>query len=106
MIHRVLIGAAIVGLVLANIWLHAHIVTLGYEIEQARQQKRELLQVHRQLLIELETLSALDRIREIAMGELGMVRPREDQVILVGEEPPGPSSPEQNPGPHLVKKEP
>lgn len=82
-LKRILIGAAVIGVIFLDIWQHVHIVTMGYEVEQARQKQKELKQIHKQLLVEVETLSALDRIEQIAVARLGMARPREGQVILV-----------------------
>jgi len=82
-LRRALIGAAIVTIILLDIWQHVHIVTLGYEVEQARQHQKALQQIHKQLLVEVETLSALDRIEQIATTRLEMVKPKEGQMILV-----------------------
>jgi len=82
-LRRALIGAAIITIVLLDIWQHVHIVTLGYEVEQARQQQKALQQIHKQLLVEGETLSALDRIEQIATTRLGMVKPKVGQMVLV-----------------------
>lgn len=82
-LRRILIGAALAGIVFLDIWQHVHIVTLGYEVEQAKQKQKELQQIHRQLLVEVETLSALDRIEQISIARLGMIKPREGQVVLV-----------------------
>jgi cell division protein FtsL len=82
-LRRVLIGAAVVTIIFLDIWQHVHIVTLGYEVEQARQQQKALQQVHQQLLVEVETLSALDRIEQISTTRLGMIKPKAGQMILV-----------------------
>ena len=101
-----LMGAAVVALVFLTIGQRVHIMTLGYEIEQAKREQSELRQFHQQLLVELETLSALDRIERIAVARLGMIRPRDGQVILVGSE--GLPNPSRNasPGLRLVKNGP
>ena len=111
MIRRwILIGTAVIGLILLSVWQHVHIVTLGYEIEQAQQERKELRQIHRQLLIEAETLSALDRIEQIAMTKLGMIKPKDGQVILVEKKRPSGPYPDPSPGPlsdvRLVRMEP
>ena len=89
---RLLRGMGAAGLVLAlilvNIWLNIRIVTLGYEIEAAQQEGRKLLQTRQQLRMEFETLSALDRIEQIATRDLGMIRPQEGQIVLVHRNPP------------------
>lgn len=86
-LRRVLIGAAVVTIILLDIWQHVHIVTMGYEVEQARQKQKEFQQSHKQLLVEVETLSALDRIEKIAITRLGMIKPKEGQMILVQKRP-------------------
>ncbi|MBI3811767.1 MAG: cell division protein FtsL [Nitrospirae bacterium] len=86
-LRRVLIGAVVVMIILLDIWQHVHIVTMGYEVELARQKQKELQQSHKQLLVEVETLSALDRIEKIAMTRLGMIKPKDGQMILVQKRP-------------------
>jgi cell division protein FtsL len=84
-LRRILIAAMVTGVILFDIWQHVHTVTMGYEVEQAKLKRNELEQVHKQLLVEVESLSALDRIEQIATTRLGMIRPREGQVVLVQE---------------------
>ena len=81
--RRILIGAAVITIILLDIWQHTHIVTMGYEVELARKTQKELQQIHQQLLVEVETLSALDRIEKIAISRLGMIKPKDGQMILV-----------------------
>ena len=103
--NRILIGSAVLALILMSVWQHVHIVTLGYEIQQAQLEHKQLLQVHQQMRVEVETLSSLDRIEKIATTQLGMVRPFDGQVVLV--EPGGPVAPspeEPPPGVRLVKR--
>ncbi|HTN43723.1 MAG TPA: cell division protein FtsL [Nitrospiria bacterium] len=83
MLRRIGIGTVFFVAILLDIWQHVHIVTMGYEVEQAQQKRKELQQIHQQLLVEAETLSALDRIERIAVTKLGMIKPQEGQVVLV-----------------------
>jgi cell division protein FtsL len=92
MYRRLAIGTVFFVVILLDIWQHVHIVTMGYEVEQAQQKRKELQQVHQQLLVEVETLSALDRIERIAVTKLGMIKPREGQVVLVQKGSPSGSS--------------
>ena len=93
MLRRILIGAVVVTIILLDIWQHVHIVTLGYEVEQARQEQKELQQIHKQLLVEVATLSALDRIEQIAITQFGMIKPQDGQMILVQRKEASPDSP-------------
>lgn len=92
-LRRILIGAAVVTVILLDIWQHVHIVTMGYEVEQARQEQKELQQIHKQLLVEVATLSALDRIEQIAITQFGMIKPQDGQMILVQRKEASPDSP-------------
>ncbi|HEY4485874.1 MAG TPA: cell division protein FtsL [Nitrospiria bacterium] len=84
------LGAAglVLAMILITIWQHIKIVTMGYEIEAAQQERKKLLQIHQQIRMEFETLSALDRIEQIAIRDLGMMRPQEGQIVLVNKRPP------------------
>ncbi|MBI3596903.1 MAG: cell division protein FtsL [Nitrospirae bacterium] len=93
-LRRMMIGTAFFVVILLDIWQHVHIVTMGYEVEQAQQKQKEMQQIHKQLLVEVETLSALDRIERIAITKLGMVKPEEGQVVLVEKGLPSGSSPD------------
>lgn len=106
MARRFLIGAAFVVVILLDIWQHVHIVTLGYEVEQAQRKEKEIQQIHQQLLVEVETLSALDRIEQIATTKLGMVRPHPDQIVLVQKGPAPAASPDDMVPVRVAKKVP
>ncbi|MBI3609313.1 MAG: cell division protein FtsL [Nitrospirae bacterium] len=104
--RRILIGSAVLLVILLDIWQHTHIVTLGYEIELAQQRYKALQQMHKQLLVEVETLSALDRIEQIAVARLGMTRPQDGQIIMVQTPAPPGASPEPFPGLQVARKAP
>jgi cell division protein FtsL len=94
MTRRFMMGGAFIAVILLDIWQHVHIVTMGYEVEQAQRKQKEMQQIHQQLLVEVETLSDLDRIERIAIMKLGMVQPQAGQVVLVEKGSPSGSSPE------------
>ncbi len=76
-------GLLIVGLILMDVRQHVRIVSLGYEVESLGDKRDGLKNRNRELLIETESLSALDRIEEIAIGRLGMIHPEENQIRIV-----------------------
>jgi len=104
--RRFMIGAVFIAVILLDIWQHVHIVTMGYEVEQAQRMQKEMQQIHQQLLVEVETLSALDRIERIAISKLGMVKPQEGQVVLVEMGSPSGSSPDVMTRVQVAKKVP
>lgn len=84
-------GLAVVALILLDVRQHVRIVSLGYEIEALNRERDRLNNLNREILIEAETLSALDRIEGIAVNRLGMMTPAEGQVRMIsGEEQKGP----------------
>ncbi len=56
-----------------SLWQRDQMTRVGYEIQRMQQQKDKLTKQHKELLIEVESLSALDRIEDIAMLQLSMV---------------------------------
>ena len=76
------IWGAVVLLSLVVLWHHHRTIQLGYETERLQADKSRLERLHRQLLIERESLASLDRIERLAsaMG-LAHVPPRETVVM-------------------------
>ncbi len=58
-------------------------VRLGYDIQGMQLQKEKLVSLHKKLLIEVESLSAPDRIEEIAVRQLSMSLPAPSERIYV-----------------------
>jgi cell division protein FtsL len=69
------LGCAVLifGGILAYLAYHIHVVRMGYEMSQMQKEKRELERLHSELLIEISSLSSLDRIEKIAAVQLGMI---------------------------------
>lgn len=62
-----------------------HLISLGYNMSQMENEKKELERVHAELQIEIASLSSLERIERIAVGNLGMVAGNSDRKIMVAE---------------------
>jgi cell division protein FtsL len=92
------------GLLLLDIQQRVHMITLGYEIEQLKKKEHELQKAHKELLIEHEALSSLDRIERIAVRDLGMIRPESGQVVHVDTRPKDDGSPEDSNAIKVVRK--
>ncbi len=56
---------------------------LGYKVIELENHKAKLVEENKKLELTVETLSALDRIEEIAGNQLGMIRPKEVEFIAV-----------------------
>ena len=77
------VGVCLVAVLLFSAWQHFELLRHGYEIEQMEQDRALELELNRHLRLEIETLSSLRRIEQIATEELNLVAPTpaEAQVI-------------------------
>jgi cell division protein FtsL len=81
---KFLIATILWSLALAAVWEKVDIYRTGYAIEQLRGTKKTLQHHQRTLELELARVTAPEQIEHLAVARLGMVRPRYDQVVLVG----------------------
>ncbi len=63
------------------LWVRIYVLEIGYRISSAHEANSELLQKNRRLRIERASLRAPSRIEDIAKNRLGMVVPRNSQVV-------------------------
>ncbi|HIE65049.1 MAG: cell division protein FtsL [Nitrospira sp.] len=80
------LGGGILILAFLSLWQRNQMVRIGYEIGRLQVQKKELVRIRKELFAEAETLSAMDRIEQIAMEQLGMKVPRPQQRVYVDRE--------------------
>ena len=80
------VGVGFVAVILVSAWQNFELLRYGYEIEQMEQERSEQLDLNRHLLLEIETLSAPQRIERIATAELGLAPPAEAGVQVVERE--------------------
>ena len=65
------------------VWSRIQVIQLGYEISNALKEGRGLTEASKKLRIEIAALKSYDRIERIATEELGMAKPKPDQVIVI-----------------------
>lgn len=69
------------------VWQRFQFIQLGFEVSRLRRDKAALEEKLEPLRVEVEYLSRLERIEEIARGRLGMRPPKASQVmVLEGDE--------------------
>lgn len=92
---KVLMLLAAMSLLLAFVWERVDIVRLGYRIERLKSDKVRLERERDELQVRVSSLTSPERIAKVATEKLGMVPPRQDQVVLVRLEPevPSPAAP-------------
>ncbi len=77
------VGVCFVAVILFSAWQNFELIRYGYEIEQMEQERSEQLDLNRHLLLEIETLTAPQRIERIATAELGLAPPAGSGVQVV-----------------------
>jgi len=65
------------------VWSRIQVIQIGYAISEALKEERNLTLVNKKLRLEIATLKSYARIEKIAFEELGMVRPKPEQVIVI-----------------------
>ena len=93
---KLLIGVVLWALALVAVWGKVDIVRTGYAIEKLQEQKKQVQQEQKFLQLEMAKLTSPEQIERTAVAQLGMVRPKYNQVVLV--KGASPSSPETSAG--------
>jgi cell division protein FtsL len=65
------------------VWSRIQVIQLGYEISQALKQGRTLDEGNKRLKLEIATLKSYSRIEKIAVEDLGLSKPKPDQVVVI-----------------------
>lgn len=78
-----------VAVTLLYLWQHFGMVELGYRVEQGRANLATLKHRRAELLVEVASLSSLDRIERLARERLDMTAPAPTQLVRVLEALPG-----------------
>jgi len=92
---KVLIVTLLWMLALVALCEKVDVYRTGYAIEKLRVEKKQAQQEQRALELDLARVTAPEQIERVAATKLGMVRPRYDQVVLIGPRPKAPSPPSQ-----------
>lgn len=77
------VGVCFVGVLLFSAWQNFAQLRYGYEIEQMERERAEELDLNRHLRLEIETLSAPERIERLATAELGLAPPAAVGVEMI-----------------------
>jgi len=88
------IGVVLVLALLFSAWQHFELIRHGYRLEDLHRQRAEQAEINRHLRLEVETLRSTQRIEQLAIRQLGMVRPGPDDAVILERvvPPPAPSA--------------
>jgi len=78
-----LIGGFLVGVLLFSAWQHFVLLQNGYEVERLQRERAEQEEINRKLRLEIETLSAPQRIYQIATEKLHMVPAAPESSVVI-----------------------
>lgn len=81
-LYGLILSLLIVGS-LFYVWSRIQVIQLGYEISIALKEEKKLIETNKRLHLEVATLKSYSRIEKIAVEELGMRKPKPDQVIVI-----------------------
>ena len=73
----------LIGGSLFYVWSRIQVIQIGYEISNALKEERTLAEANKRIRLEIATLKSYTRIEKIAVEELGMGKPKPDQVIVI-----------------------
>jgi cell division protein FtsL len=73
----------LIGGSLFYVWSRIQVIQVGYEISNALKEERALAEANKRMRLEIATLKSYTRIEKIAVEELGMGKPKPDQVIVI-----------------------
>jgi len=65
------------------VWTRICVLNTGYRISDAIKTQKKYLQENRKLKIERASLTAPSRIEKVAKTKLGMVTPKNNQVVIL-----------------------
>ena len=65
------------------VWSRIKVIQLGYEVSNAMKEGRTLVETNKKLRLEIATLKSYARIEKLATEELGMSKPKPEQVIVI-----------------------
>lgn len=85
--HRLLLASGValilVAFALAFAWTNYQAVQLGYTTSRLHQERGQLVELNRKLKVELANLTALDRLEQLAKGQLGLTPPKPEQIQVI-----------------------
>ena len=77
------LAGLLVLVLLFSAWQHFELLRHGYEVEAMERERAELDELNRQYRLEIETLRSPKRIEMLAIQELHLVSPSQDDAIVI-----------------------
>ncbi len=74
---------AVISVVLTHVWLRLQVVHMGYVLSTTSKLQNQLEQEHRELKVELATVTSPERLEAMARQRLGLIYPEKGQVLIL-----------------------
>ena len=72
----------IAGALSFRIWICSQNIEIGYQSQQLTYEEEKLMDNQKQLILEEQTFKDLKRLETLALGEMGMIIPPADRIII------------------------
>jgi len=72
----------IAGALSFHIWICSQNIEIGYQNQKLNEKEEGLVNARNQLILEEQTLKDLQKLEILALGEMGMIIPTADHIIL------------------------
>ena len=72
----------IAGALSFHIWICSQNIQIGYQSQQLTYEEEDLMDNQKQLILEEQTFKDLKRLETLALGEMGMIIPPADRIII------------------------
>jgi|GEM_PF-484061 len=69
--------------IISYIWRGVEILSMGYKMKDVYTQQRLLKEQQQKLILEREALRSLNRVEDIAISELNLIKPNPDQIVIL-----------------------
>ena len=77
------LALCLVGVALLHVWLRLQVVHMGYVLSSTSKLQGQMEQEHRELKVELATVTSPERLEAMARKRLGLMPPEKGQVIIL-----------------------
>ena len=77
------VGCVLVATLLFSLWQRAGLLQQGYLLPEMQEERAEQEAIQQHLKIQLEALRTPERIEQMAIGELDLVMPTQEEVVIL-----------------------
>ncbi len=84
------VGVFLASVVLVSAWQQFELLQHGYRVGQLQQERAREIEINRQFRLEIEALRSPARIERIAIEQIGLVAPSDEEALVIEHVRPAP----------------